>query len=156
MHGEPVACSLVPLYAAVSSLPGLSSFRSSRAPSLPAPRTLLRSPTEPGIRRCRPAPPLQALPGIAAGGAAGLRDALANAFLAFPPTWRSSAVSNLSIFVAGSPVLLSGLSASGFAAAYLLGTLTWRAYGAPGFLVVVAYVVVVSRSGPVGTALMIG
>jgi hypothetical protein len=45
-------------------------------------------------------------------------------------------------------VLLSGLSASGFAAAYLLGTLTWRAFGPPGFLVVVAYFVVVSLCRP--------
>ena len=77
---------------------------------------------------------------------AGIRDALADAFLTSPPTWRTAAASNLVVFVAGSPVLLSGLSASGFAAAYLLGTLTWRGFGAPGFLVVVAYFVVVSRS----------
>jgi uncharacterized membrane protein len=43
-------------------------------------------------------------------------------------------------------LLLSGLSASGIAAAYLLGTLAWRAFGLPGFLLVVAYFVVVSRS----------
>jgi hypothetical protein len=81
------------------------------------------------------------------GAAEALRGALADAFLASPPTWRSAAVSNLAIFVAGSPVLLSGLSASGFAAAYLLGTLTWRAFGPKGLVLVASYFVLVSGSG---------
>ncbi|RLN24386.1 putative conserved membrane protein-like [Panicum miliaceum] len=127
-----MACSLLPVHAPLSSRP--------------APRTLPVIPRGPKVLRHRPPPPplppLRALPGIAAGAASGIRDALADAFLASPPTWRSAAVSNLAVFVAGSPVLLSGLSASGFAAAYLLGTLTWRAFGPPGFLLVVAYFVV--------------
>ncbi|TVU35246.1 hypothetical protein EJB05_17124, partial [Eragrostis curvula] len=134
-----MACSLPPLHAAVSSSPRLPSLRSSRSPSRPAPRTQPLSPSEPKVLRHCPPPPPRALPDIAA---AGLRDALAESFLASPPTWRSSAASNLAIFVAGSPVLVSGLSASGIAAAYLLGTLTWRAFGIPGFLLVVAYFVV--------------
>ena len=134
---SPMACSLLPLRAPISSRP--------------APRTLPRGPR---VLRHRPPPPppprpplrLRALPSVAAGAASGIRDALADAFLASPPTWRSAAASNLAVFVAGSPLLLSGLSASGIAAAYLLGTLAWRAFGLPGFLLVVAYFVVVSRS----------
>ncbi|XP_062220201.1 protein VTE6, chloroplastic isoform X1 [Phragmites australis] len=141
-----MACSLLPLHAPLSSSPRILSSRSS---SHPAPRTLHLSPRLPRVpsRPLPSPPPPRALTDIAAGAAGSLRDALADAFLASPPTWRSSAVSNLSVFVAGSPVLLSGLSAPGFAAAYLLGTLMWRAFGPPGFLLVVAYFVVVSRSG---------
>lgn len=147
-----MACSLLPLYAPLSSSPRLLPSRSSL---LLAPRTLPLFPRGPRVssRHLSPPPP-RALPDITAA-AAGLRGALADAFLASPPTWRSAAVSNLAIFVAGSPVLLSGLSASGFAAAYLLGTLTWRAFGPQGFLLVVAYFVVVSGSGaalPVGAS----
>lgn len=43
------------------------------------------------------------------------------------------------IFLAGSPILVSGLSVSGIAAAFLLGTLTWRAFGPSGFLLVAMY-----------------
>ncbi|KAJ0045391.1 hypothetical protein Pint_04831 [Pistacia integerrima] len=53
-----------------------------------------------------------------------------------PPTWQSALLSNIVIFVLGSPILLSGLSLSGIAAAFLLGTLTWRAFGPSGFLLV--------------------
>lgn len=61
-----------------------------------------------------------------------------------PPTWKSAAFSNLLIFVAGSPILVAGLSAPGIGAAFLLGTLTWRAFGPSGFLLVAAYFVIVS------------
>lgn len=133
-----MACSLLPLHAPLSPQHHLLS-------SHPAPRALPLILRGLGALRHHPRPPPRALPDIAAGAASGIRDALADAFLVSPPTWRSAAASNLAVFVAGSPVLLSGLSASGFAAAYLLGTLTWRAFGAPGFLLVVAYFVVVSR-----------
>ncbi|KAL5997710.1 Protein vte6, chloroplastic [Asimina triloba] len=63
---------------------------------------------------------------------------------ASPPTWGSAILSNLLIFLVGSPILVSGLSASGIAAAFLLGTLTWRAFGASGFLLVAMYFVIVS------------
>ncbi|KAK1320164.1 hypothetical protein QJS10_CPA03g00784 [Acorus calamus] len=59
-----------------------------------------------------------------------------------PPTWESSILSNLVIFVLGSPILVTGLSASGVAAAFMLGTLTWRAFGGSGFLLVAAYFVI--------------
>ncbi|KAL6845085.1 hypothetical protein ACP4OV_024580 [Aristida adscensionis] len=133
-----MACSH-PIALSSSSLPRLLSHP---APSHRAPVALRLFPRGSRVPRHRAPPPPRALSDIAAGAVAGLRDALADAFLASPPTWRSSAATNLAVFLAGSPVLLSGLSASGFAAAYLLGTLTWRAFGPPGFLVVVAYFVV--------------
>ncbi|KAL6615989.1 hypothetical protein ACP70R_038259 [Stipagrostis hirtigluma subsp. patula] len=138
-----MAYSLSPLHAPLSSSPRLLS--SSRSGFHFAPRALPPFPSGPRVLQRRPPPPPpppRALPDIAAGAAAGLRDALADAFLASPPTWRSSVAANLAVFLAGSPVLLAGLSASGFAAAYLLGTLTWRAFGPPGFLLVVAYFIV--------------
>ncbi|KAK9048148.1 hypothetical protein SSX86_032889 [Deinandra increscens subsp. villosa] len=61
-----------------------------------------------------------------------------------PSTWQSAIVSNLLIFVAGSPILVTGLSVSGIAAAFLLGTLTWRGFGPSGFLLVAVYFVIVS------------
>ncbi|MCL7027555.1 hypothetical protein MKW94_000055 [Papaver nudicaule] len=56
-----------------------------------------------------------------------------------PPTWESSLLNNLLIFIIGSPILVTGLSTSGIAAAFLLGTLTWRAFGSSGFLLVATY-----------------
>lgn len=61
-----------------------------------------------------------------------------------PPTWQSAFLSNIVIFLVGSPILVSGLSLSGIAAAFLLGSLTWRAFGPPGFLLVAIYFVLVS------------
>ncbi|KAL6283381.1 hypothetical protein ACE6H2_014310 [Prunus campanulata] len=63
-----------------------------------------------------------------------------------PPTWQSAILSNLLIFLLGSPILVSGLSVSGIAAAFLLGTLTWRAFGSSGFLLVATYFVIVSEN----------
>nr|XP_034933548.1 protein VTE6, chloroplastic-like isoform X2 [Populus alba] len=59
-----------------------------------------------------------------------------------PPTWQSALFSNLSIFLVGSPILVSGLSLSGIFAAFLLGTLTWRAFGPSGFLLVASYFII--------------
>lgn len=59
-----------------------------------------------------------------------------------PPTWQSAVLSNCVIFLLGSPILVTGLSLSGIAAAFLLGTLTWRAFGSPGFLLVATYFVI--------------
>lgn len=58
---------------------------------------------------------------------------------ASPPTWQSAIFSNTFIFLVGSPLLVSGLSLSGIAAAFLLGSLTWRAFGPSGYLLVAAY-----------------
>ncbi|XP_010093454.2 protein VTE6, chloroplastic isoform X2 [Morus notabilis] len=59
-----------------------------------------------------------------------------------PPTWQSAILSNFVIFVLGSPILVGGLSFSGIVAAFLLGTLTWRAFGPSGFLLVATYFVI--------------
>ncbi|KAK3020112.1 hypothetical protein RJ639_005250 [Escallonia herrerae] len=59
-----------------------------------------------------------------------------------PPTWQSAIVANMMIFIVGSPILASGLSLSGIGAAFLLGALTWRAFGPSGFLLVATYFVV--------------
>ncbi|CAL0310205.1 unnamed protein product [Lupinus luteus] len=56
-----------------------------------------------------------------------------------PATWKSALFSNVFIFLLGSPILLTGLSLSGFVAAFLLGTLTWRAFYSSGFLLVAIY-----------------
>ncbi|KAM3351248.1 hypothetical protein ACQJBY_023325 [Aegilops geniculata] len=135
-----MACGVLPLlHGPLSSPP--RSLLPSRSPSLLAPGTLPLAPCRSRVsRHLSPAPP-RALPDIAAA-AAGLRDAVAGAFQASPPTWSSAATTNVAIFVAGTPLLLAGLSASGIAAAYVLGTLTWRAFGAPGYLLVAAYFVV--------------
>ncbi|KAG6637087.1 hypothetical protein CIPAW_11G155600 [Carya illinoinensis] len=59
-----------------------------------------------------------------------------------PPTWQSALLNNVFIFVLGLPILVSGLSLSGIGAAFLLGTLTWRAFGPPGFLLVATYFII--------------
>ncbi|CAN4104280.1 unnamed protein product [Withania somnifera] len=59
-----------------------------------------------------------------------------------PPTWESALLSNLIIFTVGSPLLVSGLSLSGIGSAFLLGTLTWRAFEFSGFLLVATYFVI--------------
>lgn len=61
-----------------------------------------------------------------------------------PATWQSAVISNAVIFILGSPILVTGLSVSGIVAAFLLGTLTWRAFGSPGFLLVAMYFVLVT------------
>ncbi|XP_043690372.1 protein VTE6, chloroplastic [Telopea speciosissima] len=75
----------------------------------------------------------------------GLQGAVSGVFdliQATPPTWQSSFFSNLLIFIVGSPILVSGLSLSGIGSAFLLGTLTWRAFGASGFFLVALYFVI--------------
>ncbi|XP_054811295.1 protein VTE6, chloroplastic-like isoform X2 [Prosopis cineraria] len=59
-----------------------------------------------------------------------------------PPTWQSALASNLLIFLLGSPILVAGLSLSGIGAALFLGTLTWRAFGPSGFLLVSVYFII--------------
>lgn len=73
-----------------------------------------------------------------------LQDSVLDLVQTSPPTWISAIASNLIIFVVGSPLLFSGLSALGFGAAFLLGVLTWRAFGAAGFLLVATYFIIVS------------
>lgn len=75
---------------------------------------------------------LQSAPGVLLQG---IQEALRQA----PPTWGSSFVSNATIFVVGAPLLRAGLTLPGIASAFLLGTLTWKAFGPPAFLLVVFY-----------------
>ncbi|KAI8011351.1 hypothetical protein LOK49_LG06G01122 [Camellia lanceoleosa] len=72
----------------------------------------------------------------------GLVQKAIESFQSSPPTWQSAILSNLVIFVVGSPILLSGLSLTGIGASFLLGTLTWRAFGPSGFLLVASYFVI--------------
>ncbi|XP_051134730.1 protein VTE6, chloroplastic-like [Andrographis paniculata] len=58
-----------------------------------------------------------------------------------PPTWSSAFLSNVLIFILGFPILVPGLTLPGIAAAFLLGILTWRAFGSSGFLLVATYFV---------------
>ncbi|KAL4293696.1 protein VTE6, chloroplastic isoform X1 [Arachis ipaensis] len=77
--------------------------------------------------------------------ASSVQDALGGAvslIQSSPATWRSALLSNVLIFVLGFPILVAGLSLSGIAAAFLLGTLTWRAFGPSGFLLVATYFVI--------------
>lgn len=58
-----------------------------------------------------------------------------------PANWQSALLSNAVIFLLGSPILVTGLSLPGIAAAFLLGSLTWRAFGLSGFFLVACYFV---------------
>ncbi|KAK7272606.1 hypothetical protein RJT34_29315 [Clitoria ternatea] len=118
----------------------LVSFYSSSSYSFPS---LFPKPTPPTNHRLllRSVPPrtnnMQASRGVqdAVGGAMAL-------VRSSPATWQSSLLSNALIFLLGSPILVSGLSLSGIAAAFLLGTLTWRAFGPSGFFLVATYFVI--------------
>eukprot|EP00250_Pteridium_aquilinum_P028120 c36620_g1_i1 orf=69-1043(+) len=68
--------------------------------------------------------------------------AVQQAFLQVPPSWTSSLIANATVFALGFPILQTGLTPPGIAAASFLGTLTWRAFGAPAFLLVVSYFIV--------------
>ncbi|RDX57811.1 Protein VTE6, chloroplastic, partial [Mucuna pruriens] len=77
--------------------------------------------------------------------ASRIQDAVGGAMALFqssPATWQSALLSNVLIFLVGSPILVTGLSLSGIGAAFLLGTLTWRAFGPSGFLLVATYFVI--------------
>lgn len=73
-----------------------------------------------------------------------LPSTLIHLFQASPPTWKSAFATNLIVFLLGSPILATGLSIPGIGAAFLLGTLTWRAFGSSGFLLVASYFLLVS------------
>ncbi|XAR68190.1 hypothetical protein NMG60_11003235 [Bertholletia excelsa] len=115
--------------------------RHSNLSSLPEPRFVSIS-----HHPCYRAPKM-AINGVRAQAASrpaslGVVQKAVQAFIYSPPTWESAVLSNLIIFIVGSPILRSGLSLSGIGAAFLLGTLTWRAFGASGFLLVAAYFII--------------
>lgn len=116
--------------------PKVSTFRKDRLkPFKPFPSSLNRSPN---LSKIMP------ITTSAAGTDLGLVQKAIQVVHSSPPTWQSAFLSNLVIFVLGTPILLSGLSLSGILAAFLLGTLTWRAFGPSGFFLVAAYFVIVS------------
>ncbi|KAI6687141.1 hypothetical protein NL676_023969 [Syzygium grande] len=139
----------------MSSLSTLLLLLRYKCPPIPPSRFfLLPSPT---LQKPPPPPPLLILPNhlrrkprlsrpvAAPPGAMSAQGALSEALALIqsaPPTWKSAVFSNLLIFVGGSPILVAGLSAPGIGAAFLLGTLTWRAFGPSGFLLVAAYFVI--------------
>ncbi|CAN6558341.1 unnamed protein product [Malus baccata var. baccata] len=105
--------------------------------SLPILRTKFLIPTHPRHSN----PPKQTMNGPPAASVQSAVSQAMSLIQSSPPTWQSSVLINLLIFLLGSPILVSGLSASGIGAAFLLGTLTWRAFGSSGFLLVAAYFV---------------
>lgn len=135
-RSEMASSHVIPLLPISSPLsPPLRPLRSPNA----VPVILTRNPRSRVRRTPLPPPKATRLPEPAA-----LQDSLLDLVRASPPIWESAVASNLLIFVVGSPILLSGLTASGIGAAFLLGTLSWRAFGPSGFLIVAAYFVIVS------------
>lgn len=55
------------------------------------------------------------------------------------PGWAAGAAVNSAVFVAGSPVLLKGLTGWGMVNAFILGTTVFAAFGAGGFALVCIY-----------------
>ncbi|XP_022142894.1 protein VTE6, chloroplastic isoform X2 [Momordica charantia] len=98
--------------------------------SLP-PKTLISKPSPATIRSAKMVVRAESLQSLVSG--------TLNIVRSNPATWHSALLSNLLIFIVGSPILVSGLSVSGIASAFLLGTLTWRAFGPSGFLLVATY-----------------
>ncbi|KAL2331292.1 hypothetical protein Fmac_018873 [Flemingia macrophylla] len=121
----------VPLLSSSSSSSSSASFQPSLlSPKTPTPLLHLRP-----LRSSRSLSTMHASIRDAVGGTMAL-------IQSSPATWSSALLSNALIFLLGSPILVAGLSLSGIAAAFLLGTLTWRAFGPPGFLLVATYFVI--------------
>lgn len=89
--------------------------------SLPRPRISQHSRQS---RRCRALPELQTL--LQQAGTAH-------------PGWAAGAAVNTAVFIAGSPVLLKGLTWPGMLNAFILGTTVYAAFGAGGFALVCIY-----------------
>ena len=102
---------------------------------------LLPFPLKPLITKSNPNPSSKMV--VRAQSFETLASGAVNLLQSNPATWHSALLSNLLIFLLGSPILVSGLSPSGIASAFLLGTLTWRAFGPSGFLLVATYFVIV-------------
>ncbi|CAI5470067.1 unnamed protein product [Closterium sp. Yama58-4] len=64
---------------------------------------------------------------------------IVDAFLLQPATWQSALLVTSTIFGAGLPALLAGLTVPGILSAFLLGVTVWRAFYWPGFLIVCLY-----------------
>ncbi|KAG0618828.1 hypothetical protein M758_4G094500 [Ceratodon purpureus] len=72
---------------------------------------------------------------------AGIVESVKWAFTTSSPSWESAAIATSAIFLGGAPVLLAGLSLSGYTCAYLLALVTWRAFGWQGTFIVSVYFV---------------
>ncbi|ONK55660.1 uncharacterized protein A4U43_UnF540 [Asparagus officinalis] len=105
---------------------------------IPTPKTLALLNPKPRVSKM-PLPPPKSL---SLQHLSGLQSTVLDLVATSPPTWKSAIASNLLIFLVGSPVVVSGLSASGIGAALALGILTWRAFGGSGFLLVATYFVI--------------
>lgn len=68
-----------------------------------------------------------------------LAQELLAAALSPSPGLAAGAAANSLVYVAGIPVLLSGLTWAGVASSWVLGTLTYAAFGAGGYAIVCAY-----------------
>ena len=119
--------------------PQLQSHRSPLSTTLPKRTLILHRNPNPNPNPSRPAKMV-----AHAGSVQSAVSGAVKLIQSSPPTWQSALLSNLIIFVLGSPILVSGLSLSGIASAFLLGTLTWRAFGSSGFLLVATYFIIVS------------
>ena len=76
----------------------------------------------------------------------GLVQLVTQPFHISPPTWGSSVQAMLVVFIIGSPLLLAGLTAPAVGAAFLLGVVTWRAFGADGLAIVIVYYLLASAA----------
>ncbi|GAV60686.1 DUF92 domain-containing protein, partial [Cephalotus follicularis] len=115
-------------------------------PSPPVPSLqFLQYPPKPLRTSLSPSPQPRRLPKMLNNALPSVQGAVSRAMTLLqstPATWQSALLNNLLIFIVGSPILVSGLSLSGIAAAFLLGSLTWRAFGPSGFLLVATYFVI--------------
>ncbi|XP_047330904.1 protein VTE6, chloroplastic [Impatiens glandulifera] len=102
-------------------------------------RRLLQTPT---ARSAKMFPPVVRAQATSASFTPGIAQTVIQWFQTSPPTLQSALACNVIIFILGSPILRSGLSLSGIGSAFLLGSLTWRAFGPPGFLIVAAYFII--------------
>ncbi|KAJ4843179.1 Protein vte6, chloroplastic [Turnera subulata] len=109
-------------------------------PTTTTPRASATTPPPPPNPNPNPIAAAQPMQG--GGSVWALKEAISSFIQASPPTWHSALFSNFLIFLVGSPLLLAGLSLPGILAAFLLGTLTWRAFGPSGFLLVASYFVI--------------
>ncbi len=65
-----------------------------------------------------------------------------------PTTWESALIATSTIFVIAAPLLLVGLSVPGVLSAFVLGLLTFRAFGVQGTTIVFLYFLLVRKASP--------
>jgi hypothetical protein len=65
-----------------------------------------------------------------------------------PTTWESALIATSTIFVIAAPLLLVGLSVPGVLSAFVLGLLTFRAFGVQGTTIVFLYFLLVRKLPP--------